>query len=138
MRFDVTLPAGADVRVASDLRSHLLKSGAEAVEPVRVRHTPSRGRPGEAERPAELVEIAGLAVSFAGDLMQAIDVLGSWLGYRRNAGTDDDEERQVTSIRLEIDGDVIEITNPLLEHERALVELFVRRHGGRVSWTERP
>ncbi|TDB91397.1 hypothetical protein E1264_01850 [Actinomadura sp. KC216] len=140
MRFEVALPPDFDVQVADELRVHLLGSGAAKVEPIRVRHTPASGRPAEAERPAELVELAGFMVSFAGDLMQAIEVLQGWLGMRRRSRTGGDQgaaDRTDTRIRMQIGDDFIEITNPLLEHEERLVELFVRKHGGHAGGTER-
>jgi hypothetical protein len=109
---------GAGEQDAADLRNALMKAGAGAVEPVRVRQPPSD------RRPAEVVGIVGLIVQTAGTLVQVIDTIRGWLGHKQvssNSGA-------VPSITMVIDGDRVEITNPTTVQEQRLIDLFVQRH----------
>ena len=104
---------------AADLRKALMKAGAGAVEPVRVRQPPSD------RRPAEVVGIVGLIVQSAGTLVLVIDTVRSWLGHKQvssGAGA-------VPSITLVIDGDRVEITYPATLQEQRRLDVFVQRHG---------
>jgi hypothetical protein len=48
-----------------------------------------------------------------------VKATASWLGRRTNSSE---------SLKLEIDGDSIEITNPSAEDQRRLIEAFLARH----------
>ncbi|MDQ3756907.1 MAG: hypothetical protein M3394_03560 [Actinomycetota bacterium] len=68
----------------------------------------------------ELVAIGSLVVKLVRStkvLSEVVDVVRDWLN-RNNA----------KSVRLEIDGDVLEISNASAEERKALVDVWIRRH----------
>jgi hypothetical protein len=102
---------------AAELRELMLGVGADRVEPVRVPPPPSD------RRPADVVAVAALAVSFVGTAFQVVDVVRSWLARQRS---DDD----VGVIQIVINGEAVQIVEPPTEDERARIDEFIRRHDG--------
>jgi hypothetical protein len=96
------------------LRSELLDLDMEAVEPLRA------GQPPPGTRAGDLLAVGTLIASFARpELLAAIvAAVRSWLG---GAGG--------RSVKLEIDGDALELTGVSSKEQRRLTDEWLRRHG---------
>jgi hypothetical protein len=108
-------PERLDVLTAL-LRDDLLQLDVDAVAVERAEAVP----PGA--RAVEPVAAAGLLVAFgqaADSLRGVIAVVRQWLGRGRGAAR---------TVRLEIGGDVLQLSNATQADQDRLVELFVRRH----------
>lgn len=118
LRLDVELE-GVGWRDAEDLGSTLMSAGAaQSAEVFRVR------QPSPDKRPADLVEVAGLAVTFAGTLFQVVEVIGDWLRRRRAA----QDAEPVHSVTVVIDGDRVEVTYLPTAPESRRLKDFLKRH----------
>jgi len=98
------------------LRRELGQTDVERVSPLVVGPVP------EGARAVELAAVGGLFIALgksAGSLAQVVGVIRSWLA--RTPG-------QVRTVRLEIAGDVLELSQASAAEQDRLVELFVDRH----------
>jgi hypothetical protein len=117
LRIDLGVEPDADAAELDDatrtLRRELLELDVETVE------RPSGGPAPAGTRAVDAALLGTLLVTAADELVGAViqRVLG-WLGRRASR-----------SVKLEIDGDSIELTNPSAEEERKLVATFLARHG---------
>ncbi len=112
--------AGADQdeleRLARSLRSELLELDVDAVEPAATGPAPNDARAVEA------LVVGALVVRLA----RSTEALSSLVGtVRAWLGTHADRR-----VRLELDGDVIELTGASDEERLRLVETWIKRHGG--------
>jgi hypothetical protein len=100
---------------ASQLRRELLDLDVEAVE------TPRAGEPPEGTRAVEVAAVGSLLVTAGPQFLAAvIGVVRAWLG-----------RSQQRSIRLELDGDVLELTGLPTDQQRTLANEWLRQHGSR-------
>ena len=98
----------------SQLRRELLGLDVDAVE------TPRAGDPPAGSRAADVAAIGSLLVTAGPQILTAIaGVIGSWL--RRSPQR---------SIRLELNGDVLELTGLPADQQQRLADEWLRRHGG--------
>lgn len=84
--------------------------------------TPLAGEPPAGARVVDVAAVGALLVAFghsAKDLRSVVSVIGDWL--RRGAGTR-------RTVRLELDGDVLELSQASAADQERLMELFVSRH----------
>ena len=97
------------------LRRELLELDVEAVD------IPSAGEPPPGTSAAELVAIGALAVTIAKSqlLPAVVAVIQSWLSRSRHR-----------SIKLELNGDVLELTGLSSDEQQRLTDEWLRRHGG--------
>lgn len=97
------------------LRRELLELDVDAVE------IPSAGEPPPGTRAAELAALGALAVTIAKSqlLPAVVAVIQSWLSRSRHR-----------SIKLELGGDVLELTGLSSDEQRRLTDEWLRRHGG--------
>jgi len=102
-------------QLALQLRAELLQTDVESVEPATSGEAPDGAR-----SPLALVAGALVASITPGKVAGVIGAVVSWL--RRDRGP---KERKV---RIEIDGDVIDVTGADDETETRLVEAFIKRH----------
>jgi hypothetical protein len=110
---------GADAeeleRLAHSLRAELLQLDVEAVEPAVDGPAPDRARAVEA------LVVGALVVRLAREsksLSSLVHAVRGWLGA--------DAQRKV---RIELDGDVIELTGSSDEERQRLVDAWIERHG---------
>jgi hypothetical protein len=98
------------------LRRELLDLDVESVE------LPGTGEPPPGSRAVELAAIGALLVTIAQSqlLTTAVTTVRSWLAGR--------PER---SIKLELDGDVLELTGASSSQQQQLVDAWLRRHESR-------
>lgn len=92
---------------------------------VAVAGVPATGLPAGAKA-GEIAVLGALAVTVASSpeaLTALLDLVSGWLSRRA--------ARRTRRVRVEIDGDVIELDNATVEEQRQLVGSFVRRHGRR-------
>ena len=102
--------------LALRLRAELLQTDVDSVEPA------TSGEAPEGTRSA-LALLAGSLVASMTSPGQIASVVGVVLGWLRNHRGQ--KERKV---RIEIDGDVIEVTGAEDETEKRLVDSFIARH----------
>jgi hypothetical protein len=97
------------------LRRELLDLDVEAVE------LPRGGEPPPGSRGVELAALGALAVSFAQSQMLGtiVAAVRSWLAASRQR-----------SVKLELDGDVLELTGVSSKEQRRLTDEWLRRHSG--------
>jgi hypothetical protein len=112
---------GADVErlamLSSYLRAELLQLDVENVTSIGAGEVP----PGA--RAADVTVVGGLLVNIgqAADSLQAVlTAIGQWL--RRGAGVS-------RKVRLELDGDVLELSAASAADQERLIGLFASRHG---------
>lgn len=116
----VTLGADADAEEVADatlqLRRELLDLDVEAVE------LPAAGEPPPGTRAVELAALGALVVTVAQSplLGPVVAAVRSWL-----AGAPQ------RSIKLELDGDTLELTGLSSKEQQRLVDEWLRRHEGR-------
>jgi hypothetical protein len=98
------------------LRRELLDLDVEAVE------LPSAGEPPPGTRAVELAAVGALLVTLAQSqlLGSVVAAIRSWLAGQPQR-----------SIKLELDGDVLELTGVSSKDQQRLAEEWLRRHGGR-------
>jgi len=98
------------------LRRELLDLDVEAVE------LPRAGEPPPGTRAVELAALGALAITFSQSQMLSpvVAAIRSWL-----AGS------QQRSIKLELDGDALELTGLSSKEQRRLVDEWLGRHEGR-------
>ena len=98
------------------LRHELLDLEVEAVE------LPSAGEPPPGTRAVELAALGALVVSVAQSKLLAavVTAVRAWLGGS-----------PPRSIKLELDGDVLELTGVSSKEQRRLTDEWLRRHTGR-------
>jgi hypothetical protein len=98
------------------LRRELLDLDVEAVE------LPSAGEPPPGTRAVELAALGALAVTFAKSqlLGSVVATIRSWLASQPQR-----------SIKLELDGDVLELTGLSSSEQRRLADEWLRRHESR-------
>jgi hypothetical protein len=117
VRIDVGLEPDADAakldRETLQLRGELLDLDVEDV--VR----PSAGPPPPGTRAVEAAVLGTLVVTATKKAVAA--VIGTVAGWSRR--------RPDRSVKLEIDGDSIEVTDPSAEDQQRLIEAFLARHG---------
>jgi hypothetical protein len=102
-------------RLVLDLRSELLELDSEQVELA------AAGAPPEGARAAEAIVVGALLVRLArtsDSLSAVVRTVRGWLGPR--------EDRRV---RIELDGDVIELSGASDEERDRLVDAWIARHG---------
>jgi len=98
---------------ASQLRRELLDLDVEAVEAPRV------GEPPAGSRAVDVAALGSLLVTAGPQFLAAVvGVARAWLGHS-----------QQRSIRLELDGDVLELTGLASDQQRMLADEWLRRHG---------
>jgi hypothetical protein len=126
--------------MGAELRLHLIENGADPqrletltgflrdellqldVETVAVLPT---GTPPAGARAIDATAVGGLLVSLghtAGGLRSVVQVLQQWLARGHRAAR---------TVRLEIDGDVLQLSNASAADQERLVELFIGRHATR-------
>lgn len=98
------------------LRRELLDLDVEAVEMARA------GEPPPGTRAVEVAALGALVVSVAKSqvLVNVVAAVRSWLG-----------SQQQRSIKLELDGDVLELTGVSSKEQRRLAEEWLQRHTSR-------
>jgi hypothetical protein len=98
------------------LRRELLDLDVEAVE------LPSAGEPPPGTRAVELAALGALAITFSQSQMltPVVAAVRSWLASAPQR-----------SIKLELDGDALELTGLSSNEQRRLVDEWLRRHEGR-------
>jgi hypothetical protein len=111
-------PDADDEEVAeatSQLRRELLDLDVEAVE------TPRAGEPPEGTRAVDVAAVGSLLVTAGPQFLAAVvGVVRAWLG-----------RSQQRSIRLELDGDVLELSGLPTDQQRMLANEWLRRHESR-------
>jgi Effector Associated Constant Component 1 len=114
--------AGADedaeelAELTRQLRAELLQLDVEAVEPA------TAGEPPPGTRAVEALALGGLIVSLvksAGTLASVVNAVRSWLGGGQR------------SVKLELDGDVLEVTGVSGSQQQALINAWIERHAAR-------
>lgn len=116
----VDLGAGAEAEEVAEatlqLRRELLDLDVETVEPGRA------GEPPPGARGVDFVALGSLVVTIAdsGVLDPLLGALRSWLGRRPQR-----------SIKLQLGGDVLELTGMSSEEQRRLTNAWLRRHATR-------
>jgi hypothetical protein len=115
----VDVPAGADAeeleQLARGLRRELLELDVDAVEPAVGDRAPEDARAVEAL----------LAGALIVRLSQTSEALSSLIGTVRSwLGSHDDRR-----VRIELDGDVIELSSATDEERERLVDTWIERHG---------
>ena len=107
-------------QLALQLRAELLQTAVNSVEPATAGEAPEGAR-----SPLALVAGALVASMTPARMASVIGAIVGWL--RRTRGP---RERKV---RIEIDGDVIDLTGADDESEKRLVDAFIARHGAPPS-----
>jgi hypothetical protein len=107
-------------QLALQLRAELLQTDVDSVEPATSGEAPEGAR-----SPLALVAGALIASISPGKIVTVIGTIVSWL--RTNRGPKD------RKVRIEIDGDVIDITGADDETEKRLVNAFIKRHAAPPS-----
>ena len=113
---DAGLSADADEldRLAASLRSELLELDVDAVEPV------VGGAPPDDARAVDALVVGALLVRLArstGVLSAVVQTVRTWVG-----------ERSDRRVRLELDGDVLELTGASDEERERLIDAWIGRH----------
>lgn len=99
------------------LRHELVELDAGEVTPLRV------GEPPAGTRALDVIAVGGLVVSWISSdgLRSVVAAVRSWLAR--------DHSATAHTIRLEIDGDVLDLASATTAEQERLIELFVSRHG---------
>jgi len=118
LRLEVGVEPDADAAELDEatlkLRRELLQLDVADVECPADGHPPPPGT-----RAVEAALLGTLVVTAANDLVGAVvRAVASWIGRRQNR-----------SVKLEIDGDSIEVTDPSAEDQQRMIEAFLARHG---------
>jgi len=99
------------------LRQELLELDVEAVETAREGHVP------EGAKAVEAIAAGGLIISLvksAGLLNAVVNTVQSWLARRGSR-----------SVKLELDGDVLEVTGISPQQQRDLIKTWIERNAAR-------
>ncbi len=102
-------------RLTGNLRRELLQLDVDDVARLR------EGPPPEGARAVELVALASLLVSvgkIAGALSSVVKAVQGWVGHRTDR-----------KIRLEIDGDVLELSGATADQQQQLIDNWLAKHG---------
>jgi hypothetical protein len=102
-------------QLALQLRAELLQTDVDSVEPATAGEAPEGTR-----SPLALVAGALVASMTPGKIVAVVGAIVSWL--RHSQGT------RARKVRIEIDGDVIDLTGADDESEKRLVDAFIQRH----------
>jgi hypothetical protein len=117
------LEEGADggrlALLAGYLRAELLRLDVEDVTVPLASEMPPGARGGAAGAVGALLITLGQS---AEGLRSVVSVIGDWLRRGQQAGR---------AVRLELDGDVLELSQASAADQGRLIELFVSRHAGR-------
>jgi hypothetical protein len=130
---ELTLQGPGVLQVPRELEDRLRAAGATRVAPV-VAALPSAPE----LRGTDPVAVATLAVTSAGTLVMIIDTVRRWLADSRRGTAAPEragqpEPPRVTSVTVLIDGDSLEIQEPLTSSEERLIQLFTERHTPRAA-----
>ncbi|MBV8942982.1 MAG: hypothetical protein JO240_14735 [Solirubrobacterales bacterium] len=116
IRINVGLEIDADAEELNEATLHLRRELLELE--IHDVERPSAGSPPAGARAAEAALLGTLVVTAAQELVGAVvRTVASWLARRANR-----------SVKLEIAGDSIEVTDPSAEDQRRLIEAFLARH----------
>ena len=121
-RLDVQVGLGADAEAEEvaeatmQLRRELLELDVGAVDLARA------GEPPPGTRAVDFISLGTLVVTLAnsGLVSQVVGAIRSWLGRQPQR-----------SIKLELDGDILELTGVSSEEQHRLAEAWIRRHARR-------
>jgi len=103
-------------RLARSLRAELLQLDVDAVEPAATGPAP------DGARAVEALMVGALVIRLAREsesLASVVRTVRGWLGG--------DTDRRV---RIELDGDVLELTGSSDEERQRIVDAWIERHGG--------
>lgn len=103
-------------RLARSLRAELLQLDVDAVEPAAAGPAP------DGARAVEALMVGALVIRLAREsesLSSVVRTIRGWLGG--------DSDRRV---RIELNGDVLELTGSSDEERQRLVDAWIERHGG--------
>ena len=103
-------------RLARSLRAELLELDVDAVEPA------ATGPPPDDARAVEALMVGALVVRLARDseaLSSLVRTVRGWLGAHADR-----------RVRIELDGDVLELTGSSDDERQRLVDAWIERHGG--------
>lgn len=118
---ELSIDAGPDAddeeleRLARSLRAELLQLDVDAVEPA------ATGRAPTGARAVEALMVGALVIRLASEseaLSSVVRTVRGWLGG--------DSERRV---RIELNGDVLELTGSSDEERQRIVDAWISRHG---------
>jgi hypothetical protein len=118
---ELSIDAGPDAddeeleRLARSLRAELLQLDVDAVEPA------AAGRAPTGARAVEALMVGALVIRLASEseaLSSVVRTVRGWLGG--------DSERRV---RIELNGDVLELTGSSDEERQRIVDAWISRHG---------
>ena len=112
---------GADDERLGTLTGHLSR---DLVELDDVEVSQARGEAPPNTRSVDAVEVGGLVVTLVGSgaLQQVVSAIRRWLG--RGAA----QEETARTVRVELDGDTLELTGASSQEQDRLIQLFVLRH----------
>lgn len=117
--------AGHLVALADYLRAELLQLDVEDVSAL------PTGKPPLGARASDMTAVGGLLVTLgqaSEGLRSVVSAVMDWL--RRGSGAD-------RTVRLQLDGDAIELSQASRGDQERLIELFISRHSGTRSVDER-
>ncbi|SNS54572.1 hypothetical protein SAMN04488107_2956 [Geodermatophilus saharensis] len=121
LRLTLEPETGADEeevdRLGRQLRAELAALDVDSITPLTMAEPPQGAKAGEV---ASLLDLLITMSGSGGVLVTVLATLQDWLGRRSAAHT----------VKLTIDGDVLELDGATSAERSALVETFVRRHGG--------
>ncbi|MEN3356632.1 MAG: hypothetical protein V7637_614 [Mycobacteriales bacterium] len=120
MSVAVQAPPDADaaelILLVAALRDELLATDVERVELA------SAGVPPAGATALDVIAAGRLVVEFvrsAQRVRAVVAAVGRWVALR-----------QARSVKIEIDGDVLEVTGVSVADQRALMDIWIARHGG--------
>ncbi|HET7475455.1 MAG TPA: hypothetical protein VFJ97_05460 [Dermatophilaceae bacterium] len=104
-----------------DLLTSRLSDELRQLDDVEVARATTPALPGT--RSVDAMQVAELAVTLAGSgvLSQVVDVLRRWLHRSHQSAS-------AQTVRLELDGDVLELSGASAQDQERLVQLFLLRH----------
>lgn len=121
---------GADAERVDELTRHLRRELEGVDAAAEVVPAPSDAPAPEGSRAFDVLAVGTLLVSLidAQGLVAVIGAAKAWLARGSNPQR---------TVRVEVDGDVLELTGASAHEQDRLVELFVSRHGpgGGTAWT---
>ena len=121
LRVEVAVEPDASVLELEEATAQLRRELLE-LDVMDVRRPPGAPVPPGA-RAADVTLLGTLVVSTAQDVLGAVvRAVAGWIGRGHQR-----------SVRLEIAGDSIELTNPTVEEQRRLLEVFLARHGAETG-----
>lgn len=108
--------ADALAELAWELRRELLELDVLGVGPAGVGEAPA------GSKGVDLVAVGGLVVGLAGSGGLLGEVVGTVQAWAARRGP--------RSVRLELDGDALEVAGVSSREQRALIQVWIDRHGG--------